>query len=154
MEKVRETRMNLSQTSCSFCGKPRRKVRDLIGHKKMVNAFICNECVEICRQIVAQSRREAPGNLDAGCTSVSRDKQWFTKPLRCSFCARPQDNVRYLISSPSQTVEKRYICDRCVGHAGKILLHAKDAEQRQGWGLAGWLKRKFGSRPGRLHRLR
>ena len=155
MEKVRETRVNLSQTYCSFCGKPRGKVRDLIARKNMVNAYICDECLEVCHQILVEERSEALGDLErANYARVSRDDRWFSKPLRCSFCGRPQDYVRYLISSPSKTEEQHYICSRCVGNARKILLHVKDAEQRQSWGLAGWLKRKFGSRPGRLHRLR
>ena len=34
---------------CSFCGKPRNMVKNLIAG---INACICNECVELCRELI------------------------------------------------------------------------------------------------------
>lgn len=42
--------------SCSFCGKSQHKVRKLIsGH----NAYICNECVGVCTDIVEEDRKNS-----------------------------------------------------------------------------------------------
>ncbi|MDD3400190.1 MAG: ATP-dependent Clp protease ATP-binding subunit ClpX [Eubacteriales bacterium] len=40
-----------SKTRCSFCGKQRKDVKKLIAGP---NAFICNECVELCLDIVRE----------------------------------------------------------------------------------------------------
>ena len=37
---------------CSFCGKPQDMVRKLIAGPN--NVFICNECTELCSEIVAE----------------------------------------------------------------------------------------------------
>lgn len=39
----------MSNPLCSFCDKPVDKVKKLIQHK---NAFICNECICLCVQIL------------------------------------------------------------------------------------------------------
>jgi ClpX C4-type zinc finger len=39
---------------CSFCGKARAEVRNLIAGP---NVFICDECVELCRRIVEGERK-------------------------------------------------------------------------------------------------
>jgi ATP-dependent Clp protease ATP-binding subunit ClpX len=42
---------------CSFCNKPQREVRKLIAGP---NVYICDECVDICLDIIAEDRaREA-----------------------------------------------------------------------------------------------
>ena len=47
-------RDNFDKVRCSFCGKPRGQVRKLIAGP---NAYICNECVELCREIVQEEMR-------------------------------------------------------------------------------------------------
>lgn len=42
---------------CSFCGKPRESVRRLIAGPRQV--FICNECVDLCNEIMADGRQES-----------------------------------------------------------------------------------------------
>ena len=42
-------RDNFDRVRCSFCGKQRSEVRKLIAGP---NVYICNECVELCREIV------------------------------------------------------------------------------------------------------
>lgn len=40
-----------AELRCSFCGKPQSRVRKLIaGHNRVA---ICNECVELCGEIIA-----------------------------------------------------------------------------------------------------
>ena len=41
---------------CSFCGKHQRKVNKLIAGP---GVYICNECVDLCVQIIAQERPKA-----------------------------------------------------------------------------------------------
>ncbi len=50
-----ETRDNLAKPrstnfpiNCSFCGKPKEQVRSVVGGANGV--FICNECVDLCRE--------------------------------------------------------------------------------------------------------
>ncbi|MBQ9188531.1 MAG: ATP-dependent Clp protease ATP-binding subunit ClpX [Clostridia bacterium] len=47
-------RDNFDKVRCSFCGKQRNQVRKLIAGP---NAYICNECVELCREIVQEDMR-------------------------------------------------------------------------------------------------
>lgn len=48
---------NMDDLSCSFCGKSRREVRKLISGPKV---FICDECVNLCNEIIAREDG-APG---------------------------------------------------------------------------------------------
>jgi ATP-dependent Clp protease ATP-binding subunit ClpX len=42
--------------TCSFCGKHQRQVNKLIAGP---GVYICNECVDLCVQIIAQERPKA-----------------------------------------------------------------------------------------------
>jgi ATP-dependent Clp protease ATP-binding subunit ClpX len=42
--------------TCSFCGKPQRKVDKLIAGP---GVYICNQCVDLCVEIIAQERPKA-----------------------------------------------------------------------------------------------
>jgi hypothetical protein len=42
---------------CSFCGKSQNEVKKLIGGPKGV--FICNECIDICNEIIADYQQAA-----------------------------------------------------------------------------------------------
>jgi ATP-dependent Clp protease ATP-binding subunit ClpX len=46
--------------SCSFCNKSQRAVKKLIAGP---SSYICNECVDICNDILAEDRGEVPGRL-------------------------------------------------------------------------------------------
>ncbi|MRS13079.1 MAG: ATP-dependent Clp protease ATP-binding subunit ClpX [Actinobacteria bacterium] len=46
---------------CSFCGKPQHQVRKLVAGP---NAYICDECVELCVDIVDEEREEPASALD------------------------------------------------------------------------------------------
>jgi ATP-dependent Clp protease ATP-binding subunit ClpX len=45
--------------SCSFCGKPQKSVKRLIAGSGR-GAFICDECVVKCHQIITEERAQAP----------------------------------------------------------------------------------------------
>ena len=57
----------VTATRCSFCGKPAERVAKLVAGP---GVYICDECIRLCSEIVAQSqtKREAPldwtGTLD------------------------------------------------------------------------------------------
>ena len=40
---------------CSFCGKPQEAVKKLIANPDG-NSFICNECIDICKEIVQEEK--------------------------------------------------------------------------------------------------
>ena len=56
-------RDSFDKVRCSFCGKQRSEVRKLIAGP---NVYICNECVELCREIVQEDMRcEQPKDQQA-----------------------------------------------------------------------------------------
>ena len=48
---------------CSFCGKSQNEVKKLVAGP---NAYICNECVELCRSIIEEDRQKEEGTLTGG----------------------------------------------------------------------------------------
>ena len=59
-------RDNFDRVRCSFCGKQRSEVRKLIAGP---NVYICNECVELCREIVQEDMRyEQPNEQQSAYT--------------------------------------------------------------------------------------
>ena len=49
------TKKRLEDRFCSFCGKPREMVGDLINGRNDVS--ICYECVEVCNQILKVEKK-------------------------------------------------------------------------------------------------
>jgi RNA polymerase sigma factor (sigma-70 family) len=45
---------------CSFCGKRNEEVRRMIGGPPPTSAIICDECVALCNQIIAEEEAKAP----------------------------------------------------------------------------------------------
>lgn len=50
--------MHLPGSCCSFCGKTEAEVERLIAGP---GVYICNECVEVCVEFLAQERKEERG---------------------------------------------------------------------------------------------
>ena len=48
----------VSTSQCSFCGKQQDKVERLIAGPG--NVVICNECVDLCQQIIQDGRKDQP----------------------------------------------------------------------------------------------
>jgi ATP-dependent Clp protease ATP-binding subunit ClpX len=46
---------------CSFCGKSQNEVRKLIAGPSV---FICDECVDLCNDIIREEIQEATGDSD------------------------------------------------------------------------------------------
>ena len=46
---------------CSFCGRTQDQVKRMVGGS---NAYICNECVQLCHEILADDIAEATGTIN------------------------------------------------------------------------------------------
>lgn len=77
---------------CSFCGKPQSTVQKIIAGP---NAYICNECVDLCNDIISEQLIEAGAaeappspaslaapSLAASLEIVQRQMQALTNQLR------------------------------------------------------------------------
>jgi hypothetical protein len=51
------TRRKGAYPRCSFCGKKNREVETLIAGR---GGYICNECIQVCVEILAEERKQAP----------------------------------------------------------------------------------------------
>lgn len=50
-----ESRGDRAHVQCSFCGKNRDAVRQVVSGPGIIPPFICNECVALCAEIMAES---------------------------------------------------------------------------------------------------
>ncbi|HEY7124384.1 MAG TPA: ClpX C4-type zinc finger protein [Ktedonobacterales bacterium] len=103
---------NSSSSRCSFCDKPQEWVTRLIAGP---NVFICNECVALCEQIIAE---ESPSSQ---ASTPNKPPQHARRPdlptYLCSFCGKNQDQVARLIAGPNRV----YVCDKCIVLCREIL---------------------------------
>lgn len=60
-----ETRGQKVPLHCSFCGKSQREVFLIAGP----TVFICEECVDLCNEVVERKRKGSPG--------VREYESWF-----------------------------------------------------------------------------
>ncbi len=58
--------------ACSFCGKSQDQVRRLIAGPNGV--YICDECVSLCNEIIAEGTHEAPSQRAEGTLSTGRQR--------------------------------------------------------------------------------
>src|SRR6202166_4670310 len=56
---------------CSFCNKSQRDVKKLIAGPTV---YICDECVDICLDIIAEDRKDEPGTLE-GAGALPKPKE-------------------------------------------------------------------------------
>lgn len=101
---------------CSFCNKSQRDVRRLIAGP---NVYICDECVDICLDILAEERkdrREASASKEAeGQRSWARSNASF-----CALCRLPVTVAEAIV------VEGRgLICKGCRGEIEAAIAREK-----------------------------
>lgn len=90
---------------CSFCSKTRHDVRKLIAGPGVV---ICDECVEICNDILADEHRFASTERrDEPSTKPSADVAGF--PVICRLCG-----MRILSGEALLIEERGTVCKPCV----------------------------------------
>jgi hypothetical protein len=87
-------------SSCSFCGKSQNEVRKLVAGPSV---HICDECVELCQNIVAQE-------VDVGKKAKTRAGTGKAKESRlCGICMEPRETDE-LIFLPHAA----YMCAGCL----------------------------------------
>ena len=96
--KKHEPNKNPEDNRCSFCSKRRSKAEKLAAGPNTV--YICNECLEACRHILADYEERA---------EKSFSDSSFAAEMACSFCLRNGSEVKYLIAGPTV-----YICGDCA----------------------------------------
>jgi ATP-dependent Clp protease ATP-binding subunit ClpX len=62
------------QFTCAFCGKPEGPGRRLIAGP---NAYICEQCVKICLEIVEEEKEKSSGKPTEGMAKVPKPKELF-----------------------------------------------------------------------------
>lgn len=85
-----------SQLKCSFCGKSQEQVRKLIAGP---GVYICDECVELCNEILDEELLESTNNLPSGLNRPDeRTRKTKTRASRLSFSQipKPRELKRYL----------------------------------------------------------
>jgi hypothetical protein len=87
---------------CSFCNKSQHDVKHLIAGP---NVFICDECVDICVDVINHPRSSgidgpAPLGIDGPASSV----------LSCGLCRTPTTLEQSLA-----VTDRGIICEGCVG---------------------------------------
>jgi hypothetical protein len=119
------------QYRCSFCGKWQDQVKRLIAGPGAV--YICDECVELCSDIVAE---EAP---ESGFIPQAQSAS-------CGFCGKENDAVPFVLYGPElhisdadwrysphrferhhirERVQQRTICSECIDAYQQIVVEAK-----------------------------
>ncbi len=93
----------MSEIECDFCGK---WVSEVYAMVEGPDARICNECVELCCDMI----RPAPGEPEHG--PRQRKLREDGEALFCSFCGKHQDEVAKLMAG-----QETFICDICVKKA-------------------------------------
>lgn len=66
-----------SKLKCSFCGKTQDQVKKLIAGPEV---FICDECVELCNEILDEEFFEAKEKSEAGTAKAEADEKPIPKP--------------------------------------------------------------------------
>ena len=54
---------------CSFCGKSQKQVKKLIAGP---GVYICDECIDLCNEIIEEELNEAPRSASTSCRSRRR----------------------------------------------------------------------------------
>ncbi len=90
---------------CSFCGKNQEQVHRLIAGPGGV--YICDECVELCQQIISDER-EAARRADAVRARIEEPSAEFDRDTSCILCGQPlQENDSDLIVGRYETGDDR-----------------------------------------------
>jgi hypothetical protein len=105
---------------CSFCNKNQADVNKLIAGPAV---FICDECIEVCNEIILDDRRLAGESADK---SVEQPKAFPEIPIsgpsvQCTLCGMP------MTRGDGVVIPNRGIL--CVGCVGEV--EAAAAERRE-----------------------
>jgi hypothetical protein len=95
---------------CSFCAKEAEHVRKLIAGPKV---FICDECVEICLEILREQRREQP----ADAVPVSSTASTWRGTTPAGFCPLCRNSL--MMQDAVLIAKKGVLCRPCVADVQK-----------------------------------
>jgi ATP-dependent Clp protease ATP-binding subunit ClpX len=111
---------------CSFCGKSQDKVRKLIAGP---GVYICDECVELCNEILDEELLEGHGNMSHQPTrSEPRKKKESTLPMTVSQMPKPRDLKQYLDDHVIGQEEAKKVLSVSVYNHYKRLSYAQARE--------------------------
>jgi hypothetical protein len=102
---------------CSFCGRSRKEVAQLIAGPRV---FICERCMP-------RAVRLSAGSAVEGLADVPMLLEPSGSRVRCSFCGKDTRQVRHLVTSGlAETLAGRFgdrarICDECLQLCEEIL---------------------------------
>ena len=86
---------------CSFCGKSRDEVRKLIAGPTV---YICDECVNLCNDIIAEDWEEAKEEISAKLKKAGRNQA----PSR-SVCGRSGSRKKDSCSGGAQSLQTHFV---------------------------------------------
>lgn len=117
MVKTRGTQQVLR---CSFCNKSQEDVRKLIAGP---SAFVCDECVDVCNDIIADdASRSAGAGATAGTDPLRRPEGPLSGlAFRCALCGMPATVDDGLLIR-----DRGVLCPACIGE-----IETTVAERRQ-----------------------
>jgi len=108
------------EITCSFCGKSRDEVAKIVAGP---NAFICDECVDLCNQII-----EEEGAPAAEPPAAPAPPQPRGEILRCRLCGIAA------IEPDALLVQNRWpICPSCIASVKSLVDGASEVESAPVW---------------------
>jgi hypothetical protein len=91
---------------CSFCRKGDADVRKLIAGPQV---YICDECVDVCVDILADDRRASEARAQGVLAGTAAPPAWPASDAWCAFCGNIADLPSALL------IENRtLLCEHCV----------------------------------------
>ena len=113
MRKTDAQTWQLVELVCSFCTKTQTDVRKLIAGPSV---FICDECVEVCRTIIANDVRQMTEDEGVSETPVSGPTDVAGMPTRCALCYSPITSGDGLV-----VLNRGIVCFGCLGEVEAAL---------------------------------
>jgi hypothetical protein len=107
---------------CSFCNKSDRDARKLIAGPTV---FICDECVQVCVDIIADRAGFKPRATLAE-APVPQKPPWPAR-IWCALCRLPLALEEALL-----VADRGLVCGPCVSAVEATALAARDASQKPG----------------------
>jgi uncharacterized damage-inducible protein DinB len=108
----RDKKSTKPELRCSFCNRNEEDVRSLIAGPTV---YICDECVGICVDIIADDRRRSETAAEPGQRSVASGLTrpdggtWPSSDAWCAFCGQAADlQAAFMIEN------RTLLCDPCV----------------------------------------
>jgi hypothetical protein len=91
---------NSQKVRCSFCSKPQMDVLTIVAGPE---AYICDECIAICNDVISQMTSDAPGVLAAF------ESKHFGPLVRCRMCHSTSEK-----SQATAFLGRGWLCAVCV----------------------------------------